>query len=105
MEEADRKAIHQIMGTAEKLLHETQRLHRDVCRLLGRIEPFEDEPKLPVWPDENVPIITLVEAFNVIEKARRTINNAEYGINRIDHFMNDIVNSPVRREEMKPYLK
>jgi len=65
-----------ICNTAQKLLHETQRLRRDIKILYKRIEPFEGEEiggdPIPTTVPKN-----LRDAVEMISRARDGIRMAE----------------------------
>lgn len=99
------RQVERISITAEKLLNETIRLRRDVARLHGRIEPFEDEQRIVDPPVVASRHRNLKDALDTIEAARESIRDSEYALNVIEGRINEIASAAVSREEMRPWLK
>lgn len=97
--------VARVATAAEKLLHETERLRRDVAMLSGRIEPFDGEPKLPAYFPERMPLRNLKDALWIIEQARREIEGCERHLSSIRGAMDVIVSDAMLRDEMKPFIK
>jgi hypothetical protein len=101
-----RADVRRLADAAEKLLHETERLRRDVAILHGRIQPFTGEVPLPEpeftrqelkWP--------VRDAINLISRARGSILACEQDLSAIRARMDSIESDAISREEMKPWLK
>lgn len=105
MEPMELKAtVTSIAKATEKLLFETERLHRDVVKLCGRIEPFENEQKF-TDPSPSTAQVTLPEVFGNIIAACNSIRACEYHLSSIRGRIDAIESDAVSREEMKPWLK
>ena len=101
-------AVMKLTAVAEKLLHEAERLRRDVAALGARVQPIEGvveprfgdpstlRPRLK-WP---VP-----DALNMIDEARQHIRNCEYELSAIRARMDNIAMDAHSRDEMKPWIK
>lgn len=105
MAEEHWKLVKRIADTAEKLLAEVIRLHRDVIVLHTRIEPFEDAPHIPDLEFPTKAPRNLVEALDMITNARDRIRSIEYDISAIRGALDGISSDAISREEMKPWLK
>jgi hypothetical protein len=101
-------AVKKLTAVAEKLLHETERLRRDVEKLNARVQPTEEqEDQLGAGDDPPpIPKVTwpVAEALNMIDRARRSIMNCEFDLSAIRARMDDIARG-LSREEMKPWIK
>ncbi len=97
--------IEQIAPLASKLLHETERLRRDVARLHQRIEPFEGEPVIPdpEFPPERP--ATVSKVIEMIAAARRGIIACERDLSAIRSAMDTIEKDAVSRADMKPFIR
>jgi hypothetical protein len=96
-----------LADAAEKLLHETERLRRDITNLNNRITPYAGMEDLP--PLEDVILVLrkwkAIDALNMIEEARKRILNCEYEVSAIRGRADAIEADAVSREEMKPWIK
>jgi hypothetical protein len=100
------KTVEQLATAAEKLLHETQRLRRDVANLNNRIAAFEGS----VTPFEEIPppprkTWKALDALNMIEQSRTNILNCEHELSAIRARIDAIESDAISREEMKPWIK
>jgi hypothetical protein len=100
-------AVRKLTAAAEKLLHETERLRRDVAMLNARVQPIEGtEPFLgdvpPPIPKVKWPV---PEALNMIDMARTNVLNCEYELSAIRARMDNIAKDALSRDEMKPWIK
>jgi hypothetical protein len=100
--------VRKLVEAAAKLLHETERLRRDVATLHGRVEPFEGEVPLPQPPGYAEPPKAkwnVVDALNMIQRARNDVLGCEHVLSAIRARMDTIESDALSREEMKPWLK
>ena len=99
-------AVRKLTAVAEKLLHETERLRRDVAMLNARVQPIEGgEP--PFGDSPPIPKVKWLvpDALNMIDMARANILNCEYELSAIRARMDNIASDALSRDEMKPWIK
>jgi len=97
--------VESVARTATKLLNEVERLRRDVIRLWGRIEPFEDEKHIPAIDEIRPRIRNLPDCLNVIAEARESIRSCEHDLGAIRARIDSIEADAISREELKPYIR
>lgn len=97
--------VARIAKVAEKLLHETERLRRDVAILHGRLVPFDKEVPLPAPTPSHLQIRNLKDALDVVEGARRGIVGCDRELIAIRAVMDGIAADAYLRDELKPYIK
>jgi hypothetical protein len=103
-------AVNKLTAVADKLLHETERLRRDVEKLNARVQPIEGQGDFPAGSRDEPPPTPkikwpVVEALNMIDRARRSVMNCEYDLSAIRARMDNIAGDALSRDEMKPWIK
>jgi hypothetical protein len=101
-------SVARLCAAAEKLLHETERLRRDVAGLNQRVQPIEQVGPGEDWVEETPPerrIWRAVDALNMIVQARTNILNCEHELSAIRARIDTIERDAISREEMKPWIR
>ena len=94
-----------VMAELAKILHETQRLRRDVVALANRIEPFVDKEPGIAGTVETERFDSVPSVVDFLKGLRRSIVTSEFHLNAIRGRINEIAGNAVSRAEMKPWLK
>lgn len=99
--------VARLAELAPKVLHETERLRRDVARLHMRIEAIDPEAPLSKAPEFAPPRTRwpVRDALNMFQQARDLILACEQHLSAIRGRMDMIESSATSREEWKRYLK
>lgn len=94
-----------VMAELAKILHETQRLRRDVVALANRIEPFEDKEPGIAGTAEPERLQSTAQMVDFLKGLRRSIVTSEFHLNAIRGRVEEIAGNAMLRDELKPWIK
>lgn len=89
----------------DKILHETQRLRRDVVALANRIEPFADREPGIAGTAEPERLQSVANMVDFLKGLRRSLVTSEFHLNAIRGRVDEIAADAMLRDELKPWIK
>lgn len=94
-----------IQQQLDKVLHETQRLRRDVVTLANRIEPFVDEEPGIAGTADPERLRSVTDVVDFLKGLRRSLVTSEFHLNAIRGRVEEIAADAMLRDELKPWIK
>lgn len=94
-----------VMAELAKILHEAQRLRRDVVALANRIEPFVDKEPGIAGTVETERFDSVASIVEFLKGLRRSLVTSEFHLNAIRGRVEEIAADAMLRDELKPWIK